>query len=326
MTTSFDVKKKFDEIICGDAFETLVNFQDGCFDLVLTSPPYWKQRNYSIKGIGDEETLEEYLDNLLRVFVECLRVTKDTGSIVFNLGDKYINKGLQLVPYRFAIKALEHARLVNCITWVKKNPLPRKETKKLIQSTEPFFIFVKGDNYKFNLQNYMVDKKPYKAKGSLKCGLSYFEKIEKSDLTKDQKRRAKKTLEEAIEEVRTGKIMNFRLYLRDAGWNCISEVRRKKELREDGFFVVKISGKNVLKKDVIECAAGSRSVSKHPAVFPEKIISEIIKLLTDEGDIILDPFVGSGTTAVAAKKLKRHFVGIDINPKYCCVARDKIVL
>ena len=64
--------------------------------------------------------------------------------------------------------------------------------------------------------------------------------------------------------------------------------------------------------------------AKHPAPFPEEIPARIIKLSTFVGDLVLDPFVGSGTTAVAAKKLGRNFIGIDINLKYCEIANARL--
>jgi len=57
--------------------------------------------------------------------------------------------------------------------------------------------------------------------------------------------------------------------------------------------------------------------NNHPAPFPEELPYRLIKLYTWEDDIVLDPFVGSGTTAVTAKKLNRHFIGIDISQEYC---------
>jgi site-specific DNA-methyltransferase (adenine-specific) len=59
---------------------------------------------------------------------------------------------------------------------------------------------------------------------------------------------------------------------------------------------------------------------KHPAVFPYEIPYRHIKTWTNEGDLVLDPFVGSGTTALAAKNLKRNFIGIDFNEDYCKIA------
>lgn len=63
---------------------------------------------------------------------------------------------------------------------------------------------------------------------------------------------------------------------------------------------------------------------RHSAVFPVDLPAWFIKLFTKEGDIVLDPFIGSGTTAVAAKRLNRHYVGIDINPEYCNLARERL--
>ena len=63
---------------------------------------------------------------------------------------------------------------------------------------------------------------------------------------------------------------------------------------------------------------------KHSAVFPVALPRWFIKLFTLEGDVVLDPFIGSGTTAVAARELGRHFIGIDINPEYCELARERV--
>ena len=66
------------------------------------------------------------------------------------------------------------------------------------------------------------------------------------------------------------------------------------------------------------------SNKNHSAAFPEELPSWFIKLFTEEGDIVLDPFVGSGTSAVAAKKLGRHYVGIDIMQEYCDLSNSNL--
>jgi site-specific DNA-methyltransferase (adenine-specific) len=62
----------------------------------------------------------------------------------------------------------------------------------------------------------------------------------------------------------------------------------------------------------------------HPAPFPVELAIRVVNLLSYQGDVVLDPFVGSGTTCIAAKKLNRNYVGYDISEKYCTLARDRI--
>ena len=62
----------------------------------------------------------------------------------------------------------------------------------------------------------------------------------------------------------------------------------------------------------------------HPAVYPQPIIEELIKLLTKPKDVVLDPFIGSGTSAVAAKNTGRHYIGIDINPAFVSMSEERL--
>lgn len=62
----------------------------------------------------------------------------------------------------------------------------------------------------------------------------------------------------------------------------------------------------------------------HPAPFPEEIARRLIKLFSFYGDTVLDPFLGSGTTAMASKTLGRKYIGIDLNPNFCKDARQRL--
>jgi site-specific DNA-methyltransferase (adenine-specific) len=64
----------------------------------------------------------------------------------------------------------------------------------------------------------------------------------------------------------------------------------------------------------------------HPTQKPEKLLAKILLASSNEHDIIFDPFLGSGTTSVAAKKLNRHFIGIEIDEKYCCLTEKRLKL
>lgn len=69
---------------------------------------------------------------------------------------------------------------------------------------------------------------------------------------------------------------------------------------------------------------GNGSVDGHSALFPIDLVGKIINNWSKQNDIILDPFLGSGTTAVACKQLKRNFIGIEISEKYCEIARQRL--
>ena len=321
--------KFLNQIVCGDNLELIKELPDESISLVVTSPPYYKQRDYGL-GIGNEEAVEEYVANLVKVMHECVRVVKKDGSIVFNVGDKYENGNLLLAPYRFAIEVSrrEPLNLVNDITWVKTNPTPRQFKRRLVSSTEPFFHFVKSDDYYYNIDAFMSHldiRKNKRNKNNSNIGKGYFELIEKSSLSEEQKNLAKKELFEVIQEVKTGKMASFRMKIRDIHSPAFGgqEGGRKTQLRKKGFTIIRIHGKP-LKRDVVECAVGTIKGCKHPAIYPESIIQEFIKLLTKTNDIVLDPFIGSGTTAVVCKKLGRNYIGFDINPDYCRYAERRL--
>jgi DNA modification methylase len=64
--------------------------------------------------------------------------------------------------------------------------------------------------------------------------------------------------------------------------------------------------------------------NNHPAPFPIEIPARCIIATCPENGIVLDPFMGSGTTALAAKRLKRNYIGIELNPKYVKIAQERI--
>jgi len=77
-------------------------------------------------------------------------------------------------------------------------------------------------------------------------------------------------------------------------------------------------------RDNIWEIAVSKNETDHPAVFPERLVSDHISSWSNEGDIIYDPFMGSGTTAIAAKKLGRNYIGSEISQEYCAIAVSRI--
>lgn len=318
----------FNQIVCGDSAELLRQIPANTIDLVITSPPYFNQRDYGSR-LGAENAIEEYIATLLKIFRECVRVIKPTGSIIFNLGDKYEESSLMLVPYRFAIAATAtcEVKLVNEITWIKSNPTPRQFKRRLVSSTEPFFHFVKSESYNYFPDEFMRRQEAEKTNDNAgeNVGKKYFELIEKSDLTTQQKELAKLRLSETIEEVRCGTIQGLRMKIRGIHAEPFGgqDGGRKIQLERNGFTIIRLHG-NPLKKDAIQMPVESLKECPHPAIYPVQIVEELLNLLTRPDDLVLDPFVGSGSTAVAAIKKQRNFIGLDINAGYCKYACERI--
>ena len=111
---------------CGDAVEVARQMPSSCVDTIVTSPPYFKQRDYdSDLQIGQEPSIGEYVDRMVELFTELKRVVKPSGSMWIVIGDKYLKGELQGVPWRVCL-ALKDAGWIlrsDCI-WHKPNAMP----------------------------------------------------------------------------------------------------------------------------------------------------------------------------------------------------------
>ena len=314
-------------VVCSDNRVLLPSLDTGSVDLVVTSPPYFSQREYATPGLGNEESVEEYLDNIMETFAQIMRVMKPTGNIVYNMGDKIIGGSLQLIPYRFAIRALDGfgIRLVNDITWIKLNPTPHQFNRRLTVSTEPFYHFALGSDYYYNRDAFLPAGETPKRKPTAKLGSRYRDLIDGSELTVAERGAAHKALDEAIADVREGRIQSFRMKIRGIHAPAYGgqDGGRKMHIERHGFTIIRISGQ-AMKRDVIESPVESRPGNGHPAIFPVRVVREIIRLLSPEDGLVLDPYLGSGSTMVAAALEGRSCIGIDISREYCDSAQERV--
>jgi len=320
------------KIICGNAVQKLCELESDSVDLVITSPPYFGQRRYITKYVepdefGQEESIFFYIQRLKIVFSECCRICKPTGNIVFNLGDIYVDGSLQLIPYQFALEVIKafNVKLINDITWAKTNPTPRQYKRRLVSSTEPFFHFVKSDDYYYSRDDFLSDFKPIKSNWSPKKGGGYFIKIQNSNLTSREKMNALTALTKTVQEVREGKISDFRMKIRGVHKKAFGGQAggRNNQIDKQGYTIIRMYGRK-LKRDIIENSVANTKNIDHPAVFPLKVITELVKLLSAENNIVLDPFCGSGQVCLAAKLLNRQYLGIDLNHDYCKQAEQRL--
>jgi DNA modification methylase len=156
-------------ILNDDVLHIINLLPDTSVDLIITSPPYWQQRDYGMKNqIGREATHEDYISKLLTVSNELKRVLKDTGSFFLNIGDKYNSKKKQLLmlPSRLAIKMQENGWVLrNHIVWYKPNHMPSPLLDRCSNTWEPVLFFVKdtgtylAPTYYFDLDAIRIEHK-----------------------------------------------------------------------------------------------------------------------------------------------------------------------
>ena len=171
------------DIIVGDCIDKLKDFEPCQFQTCVTSPPYWGLRDYEHNGqIGAEETLENYISNIVQVFSEVKRVLKDDGTLWLNIGDAYTSggrtwrdtdkknparamsyrpdtpKGLKPkdligLPWRIAF-ALQNDGwyLRSDIIWHKPNCQPESVKDRPTQSHEYIFLLTKSEKYYYDFE------------------------------------------------------------------------------------------------------------------------------------------------------------------------------
>lgn len=325
--------------VAGDAYHSLKQLPDASVDCVITSPPYWNQREYTVTGeIGGEATIQLYVDALLQVFFEVARVLKPTGSFWLNLGDTYKNKNLCGVPWRVAL-ALQDEQgwiLRNSVVWNKLKGNPDNSKDKLRNMHEFIFHFVKGRDYFYEID--AVRKNP--GTSSIRngqivsatgvTGINYRRQILRStELTESEKAAALDALENVLRKVADGVIPDFRMVIRGqqrtTHSNSTKVSGRAAELERKGFYILEYSGSGSKPGDVWEIVPEDEwRKDGHYAPFPEELCVMPIKLTCPPDGIVLDPFAGTGTAIVAAVKLGRRGVGIDLNSEYLETAQARL--
>lgn len=144
-----------DVILHGDVYACLNWIEDRSISLAITSPPYWKQRDYGFEGqIGWEKTPEEYIGRLLAVFRILRRKLRDDGIFFLNIGDKYLHRygksHLLQIPYRLAYHMVKDGwHLEDIIIWYKPNHMPSSVKDRFTNTYEPILVFSKSPNNRY---------------------------------------------------------------------------------------------------------------------------------------------------------------------------------
>jgi DNA modification methylase len=323
--------------LLGDCLSILDAFPPSCIDCCMTSPPYWGQRTYSGGGIGLEKSYEEYIEKLLAVLAQIKRVLKPAGSLWLNIGDSYYRKSLVGLPWRIALALVDQQGWIlrNSVIWHKVKGNPDNARDKLRNVHEHVFHFVKSENYFYYLD--AIRCKPRQAKvvnGAVVSatgvsGIRYRRQIELSTALSDaEKQAAYQALNAVLEEVRLGKLADFRMIIRGQQRTTHSDSEkvsgRARELRERGFYFLKYHPKGAKPGDVWDILPeDTQKRARHFAPYPEDLCRIPILATCPPGGVVLDPFTGTGTTNLVAFQLGRRSIGIDISPEYLQIAQDR---
>ncbi|MFN4110870.1 MAG: DNA methyltransferase, partial [Ignavibacteria bacterium] len=165
-------------IFVGDVLKVLKLIPDETVDCVITSPPYWQQRDYKHPNqIGQEKTYKEYIQNLVDIFNEVKRTLKPYGTFFLNVGYKYQEKELLLIPELLSLELQKNGwALINKIIWFKPNAMPSSFEKRLTNVYEPVFLFVKRNSkhkYYFKLDDIRLQSNNQEASKDIKEFIGY---------------------------------------------------------------------------------------------------------------------------------------------------------
>lgn len=279
------------EIHNGDAFELIKTLPDNSVDLVITSPPY-----SDIVSYGKEVSVKkptEYVDWILPLFDEIYRVLKPTGSFILNINDNCKNGVRNHYIYELVYKSQKDTKLklYDTYIWHKMNGIPNGGKKRLRNTTEFIFHFVKKPK---EIKFYMDRILRQPAESNIQRR-KYNWTITTHGEIVDGERTNKKTI-----KYLTGSTNKTK-----DGYELPQTIRTLPELvRPDNVFRFPTAG---LARD---------NHIKHPAPYHKKLPEYFINLLTDEGDVVLDPFSGIGTTGIPCKETNRKYIGYELNEKY----------
>jgi site-specific DNA-methyltransferase (adenine-specific) len=324
--------------ISGDSLTILRQLPSSSIDCCITSPPYWRHRIYHPGGIGQEAEYADYIGNLAAVFNEVYRLLKKTGSFWLNLGDTYVKKGLVGIPWRVAFVLTDQQNWIlrNSIIWNKIKGGPDNAADKLRNIHENIFHFVKcSQGYYYNAEairstpqtSKVVNGAVVSATGV--SGIRYRRQIELSTvLTETEKHAAIKALDKMLQDVRLGRLADFRMIIRGQQRTTHSDREnvsgRARELKEKGFYFLRYHPNGSKPSDVWNILPeDTQHRHEHYAPYPEDLCKIPILATCPQDGVVLDPFCGTGTTSLAAFQFGRKSVGIDISDEYLKIARER---
>jgi site-specific DNA-methyltransferase (adenine-specific) len=292
-------------IMVGDNLATLATLPDASVDMAITSPPYYNLRDYKHNSqIGGEGSVDDFVNKLCDVFDQVYRVLKPTGSLWVNIGDTYQNKRLLQVPSRFEIAMADRGWILrNEIIWNKPNPQPISSKDRFWSNHEKIFWFVK------DAKNYYFDRDPILVP---QAEISIRRMFSKNNI--DKRKDSNATAKEGFSLSSSNQDKHYARMREEAGID-----------KDFNYEELIASGKCPMRPTFTVWDVPSTTYKgAHFAVYPPELVKMPILSTCPEGGVVLDPFMGSGTTGVVAKQHNRNYIGCELNEEYAGLAQKRI--
>lgn len=260
---------KQSKIVTINSLDYLKKLPDESVDLIVTSPPYNVGKEYETKV-----SLQKYLDEMIPIIDEAIRVLKPTGNIAWEVGNYIKNKEVfPLDIYYYSIFKERDLQLRNRIIWHFGHGL--HASTRFSGRYETILWFSKTDAYTFNLDPVRIPSK-YPGKKNYKGN-------HKGKLSGNPKGKNPEDVWEIIQ----------------------------KDWEREIWDVVNVKSNHVEK-------------TIHPAQFPIELVDRLILALSNEGDTVVDPFGGVGSTLISAVKNNRIGISLELNEEYNSVAQSRL--
>lgn len=329
---------KFNHCYLGDCRESMRLMLEqgggGKVQTIITSPPYWGLRDYGVDGqIGHEPTLQEFIATLVEVFDLCHELLADDGTLWVNMGDSYASSGGQSPQMGAAVKGRARQRENICLSnrsagvgglkskdlcgqpwrlafalqdagwylrqdiiWAKPNPMPESVRDRCTKSHEYIFLLSKNERYYFDQE---AISEPIAAASVTRLAQNIQEQVGSERVPGKTNGPMKAVSRKSGNKER--KPGSARGCIEGTGSNVCGSIPWEGSMRN---------------KRSVWTVSTKPFGGAHFAVFPPDLIEPCILAGSRPGDVVFDPFLGSGTVAEVAQNLGRHWLGCELNPEY----------
>lgn len=317
-------------VIVGDALQQLRRLPAGSVDMVLTSPPYFRLRDYQVDGqLGLEGHVEQWVDGLRAVADQSARALVPTGSLWLNLADTYAThpsqgaerKSLLLGPERLALVLVRDGwTLRNKIIWAKPNPMPCSVRDRLACTWEALYVFVRQPDYFFDLD---AVRTPHRTVARPRNATTARSR------TREAWRGPNGLGSSGLADMHGQGIVGHPLGKNPGDvWTISTSSFRG---AHHATFPVALADR------AIRAGCPEARCTACQAPWRRRTIRGLGQLATrgaltascacraaSEPGLVLDPFFGAGTTAVAAEPLGRDWLGVELNPEFAALAERRV--